>query len=330
MTPIRVGLVGATGETGNSIVNALIEAGEQKFQIIALTRPSSLNKPANLALKSRGVELRAQDLSGPHEDLVNSLSGIDILVCAIGAPELLAQKALVTAAKVANIKRFVPCAFLPVIPAGGIHFFRDQKQEVYDLIFQLGLPYTIIDVGWWYQISLPHLPSGRTDAHAMFGKDEIAGDGNVASALTDLRDIGRYTARIIADDRTLNKWVFVYNELWSQNRVFGVVEQAAGEKVERTYLSGADLLTRIAEASNDALGMMAKIPAQYMYSWGIRGDNTPEYAKYLGYVTSKELYPDFEFTPLESYVDEVLSGQAKTVYNELRARSAAMSAADPA
>lgn len=55
-------------------------------------------------------------------------------------------------------------------------------------------------------------------------------------------------------------------------------------------------------------------------SWGIRGDNTPEYAKYLGYLTSKELYPDFQPTSFEDYTREVFDGKAKTVYDELRAR----------
>ena len=60
-----------------------------------------------------------------------------------------------------------------------------------------------------------------------------------------------------------------------------------------------------------------------MISWGIRGDNTAEYAKYLGYVTSKELYPDLKFTSFEEYLHEVLAGEAKGVYQELMAQPAA-------
>ena len=56
--------------------------------------------------------------------------------------------------------------------------------------------------------------------------------------------------------------------------------------------------------------------AEYQLSWGIRGDNTPDYAKYLGYITSKELYPDFEPTDLKAYLESVVGGTAKGVYTD--------------
>lgn len=53
---------------------------------------------------------------------------------------------------------------------------------------------------------------------------------------------------------------------------------------------------------------------EYQYSWGIRGDNTPESAKYLGCLLGKELYPDVEFTPFETYLKDLLEGKATKVY----------------
>lgn len=64
----------------------------------------------------------------------------------------------------------------------------------------------------------------------------IIGDGNTPSALTDLRDIGHYVARIIADPRTLNKMVFTYNELLTQDQIYRLMEHLSGEKIERTYV----------------------------------------------------------------------------------------------
>lgn len=63
----------------------------------------------------------------------------------------------------------------------------------------------------------------------------IIGDGNTPSGLTDLRDIGRYVARIIMDPRTLNKMVFTYNELLTQNQRYKLMKHLSGEKIERTY-----------------------------------------------------------------------------------------------
>lgn len=98
------------------------------------------------------------------------------------------------------------------------------------------LPYTIIDVGWWFQISIASIPSGRTQYALTVPGNTIAGGENVASAMTDLRDIGHYVARIIADSRTLNKAVLTYNEVLSQNEAYELFERLSGEKIERTYV----------------------------------------------------------------------------------------------
>lgn len=54
--------------------------------------------------------------------------------------------------------------------------------------------------------------------------------------------------------------------------------------------------------------------ASYKNSWGIRGDNTPETARYLGYLDARELYPDIKPRSFTSYIDEVLQGKARAVY----------------
>ncbi|KAK4977957.1 hypothetical protein LTR42_002332 [Elasticomyces elasticus] len=310
-----VGLLGATGETGTSIVNGLLEAGG--LTIIALTRPSSVSKPAAVALKDRGVEIRPLDLKASQDDIVASLEGVEVLVSAIGPMEQLEQIPLATAAKTAGVKR-----------SGGIHMLRDVKEIVYNHIKTLHLPYTIVDVGWWYQIAFPPLPSGKIDYALGLPNPRLPGNGSQPNALTDLRDIGRYFAKIVVDDRTINKYVFVYNELHSPTQIFDLMEKLSGEKLDRQYDTLEDLQARIADARpkiakdpTNFMLMVQQVSAEYLISWGIRGDNQPEYAKYLGYVTSKELYPEFKFKSFEAYLrDEVIAGKAKGVYDELRAK----------
>lgn len=103
-------------------------------------------------------------------------------------------------------------------------------------IKKIYLPYTIIDIGWWYQLTLPRLPSGRIDYALNPGEPEITGDGNTPSALTDIEDIGRYTARNIADPRTLNHMVFAHSALYTQNQVYDLIEKLSGEKIEGKYV----------------------------------------------------------------------------------------------
>jgi len=280
-------------------------------------------------MQGRGIELRALDLAGPQEPIVAALKNVDILISAIGPSDQLAQIPLATAAKAAGVKLFLPCAFVTVMPAG-VHMLRDQKEEVYNHIKRLALPFTVVDVGWWYQIAFPNLASGKIDyAIGVPSANRIPGDGEQVSGLTDLRDIGRYVARIIQDERTLNKYVFVYNELWAPNSVYSALERISGEEIPREYSNARELEARIRDADEKlAKGtdpganfplFIQKVSAQYQRSFAIRGDNTPAYAKFLGYLTSKELYPDMSYIKFEDYLQEVVEGKAKPVYDEMKA-----------
>lgn len=159
------------------------------------------------------------------------------------------------------------------------------------------------------------MPSGKLDHVALFSKTEIAGDGNVPSAITDQRDVGRYVARVIQDARTIDNFVMAYNELWSANEVFAKVEEITGETLKRVYVSEDELRAKLdrsvrALSSDPTNGKAAwdKVTTEYQLSMEILGDNTPESAKALGYITSKELYPDFKFTRFEDVIRESLEG----------------------
>ncbi|OJJ07896.1 hypothetical protein ASPVEDRAFT_142834 [Aspergillus versicolor CBS 583.65] len=338
---IKVAIVGASGETGQSIVNGLLSSSDANFvcatnfiiyslqiayiqqEIKALTRPESVSKPINEDLKSRGVEIVPVNLSGPLDKLIEVLSGVDVVISAIFFGSLGDEIPLANAAKAAGVKRFVQSAFMVVIPPRGVVDFREKKEENFNYIQKIRLPYTYIDAGWWYQITLPRLPSGRLDYLLPASQPEqpIGLDGTVPSALADIRDVGRYVAKIITDPRALNKKVHVYNEVHTRDQVYDLLESVSGEKLDRQYISEADAKGRIEKArlaleqnpaDSSAFGMLSV--SQLFFSWGIRGDNTPEYAAYLGYLSSKDLYPDFEFTTLKDYMIEAIGGKGKGVY----------------
>ncbi|KAF2177089.1 isoflavone reductase [Zopfia rhizophila CBS 207.26] len=323
MSTVKVAIVGASGETGRSIVDGLLKSPTTKFEITALTRPESLSKPANIELKNQGVKIVSADLSGPQDDLVNLLSGIDVVISAIYFGAIADEIPLASAAKHAGVQRFVQSAFAVVIPPKGVVDFRETKEDTLNHIQKIRLPYTYIDAGWWYQLTLPRLPSGRIDyAIPSMPTDQLIGlDGNVPSALADIRDIGQYVARIITDSRTLNKKVHVYNEVYTQNQVYDLLEKLSGEKLERRYISEEEVRARIQEARDtlkqnpvDSGALFMVTTYQLLLSWGIRGDNTPENASYLGYLNGKDLYPDFQFIKFEDYVKEVLNEKIKGVY----------------
>ncbi|KAH7000339.1 hypothetical protein EDB80DRAFT_109974 [Ilyonectria destructans] len=316
---MKVAIVGATGETNQSIIAALLQRRED-FEITAYVRPASINKPEVESVKGQGVAIVPFELESPHEELVKALTGQDVVISCIIPFTSDSQKALADAAKVAGVKRFVPSAFGSISPPKGTMVLREIKEDVLNHIKKIYLPYTVIDVGWWYQGSLPRLPSGKIDYAVTFPMPNMYGDGNLPSALTDLRDVGKYVARIIADPRTLNKSVFVYNEIWTQEQIFTLLEKGSGEKIPREYLSKEEVEATI-EAANKRYYNEESLPnllglavVQYANSVWLRGDNLPESAEYLGYLSGKELYPDVETIKFEQYVAEVLAGNGKATY----------------
>ncbi|CAL5871408.1 uncharacterized protein PFLUO_LOCUS5658 [Penicillium psychrofluorescens] len=321
MSKTSVLLVGAAGETGGSIANGLLEDG--RFEVYALVRPVSAHKPAVARLQERGVQIRKCDLKASEEELIEALADIEVVISCVGPAEQHDQIPLAKAAKRTGVKRFVPCGFITVAPPGGVMWLRDEKEIVYNQIRQLWLPYTIVDVGWWYQLAYPRLTSGRVDYAMTSGNDEIIGDGNTPTALTDLRDIGRYMARIILDPRTLNKMVLAYNAVSTQNKIYDLMEEISEEKVERLYVPEETIWSRVLAARQasetypfDPIKFIPRYLAEYQLSWGIRGDNNPEYAKYLGYLTSQELYPDFKPADFRQYLEAVVRGTATGVYTD--------------
>ncbi|RBQ80346.1 hypothetical protein VDGD_01322 [Verticillium dahliae] len=186
------------------------------------------------------------------------------------------------------------------------------------------MPYTVLDIGWWYQMTLPLLPSKRNAYVHIGAPDLIVGDGATRFAQTHLDDIGRLLARAVLDPRTLNRSVFGFGALTSQTEAYDLLERLSGETIERAYVD-AQTVTATCEAlsaADLALGSpewFKRAQFEYWNSWGVRGDNTPETAAYLGYLDARELYPDFKPRTLEEYAKEVLAGEAKRVYAEMKA-----------
>ncbi|KAI8160223.1 hypothetical protein K4K49_003649 [Colletotrichum sp. SAR 10_70] len=141
------------------------------------------------------VWLTRIDLEGARVELVNVLKDVDVLILTIRVSGQGSQIPLTDAAKAASGRPHTA-------PAGE------------DLLTEL------IDVGRWYQLSIPRLPSGHIDSVTSLPVNFIAGDGNTPSTLTDVRDVGRFTVRIVADPRTINKMVLVYGAVLSQNQIF--------------------------------------------------------------------------------------------------------------
>lgn len=132
--------------------------------------------------------------------------------------------------------------------------------------------------------------------------------------------MGKYVAQVITDELTLNKSVFVYNEVLTQEEVYSTLEDLSGEKISRDYANKEEILANINAAQNryDQDGSVPNLlglsSTQYANSIWLRGDNLPESASYLGYLNGKELYPNLKHVPFTDYVKELITGKGKGLY----------------
>ncbi|KAJ5334644.1 hypothetical protein N7452_007047 [Penicillium brevicompactum] len=234
--PITVGVLGATGAVGHSVVQGLLSS-EFNFRIVSLTRQSSVGSTINENLRKEGLDIVGYDLAQPQDILVNKLRGIDVLISCMNWENLHLQKHWVEPAKLAGVKRFIPSEWVAPTPPG-VSNVQDAKLDVMATIQRAHLPYTVIDVGCWYEVFVPKIPSGRSDhAHWDLIDHRIVDDGNQKFALVDQLDIGRYVACIITDPRTINKRIFAYTEVLSMNEIWNTMAIASGEEPIKDHVS---------------------------------------------------------------------------------------------
>jgi hypothetical protein len=171
------------------------------------------------------------ELDDSTESLVALLHNIDIVICSMSPAALKLQIPLIDAAVAAGVKRFLPCNW-GTPSTRGILALRDVKEEVHDHVFRHRLGFTIVDTGFWYQASIPRVPSGAFDYTIFMPANEVYAEGSTPNMLIDARDIGKILVRILKDERTLNKRVIAYGAVLSQNEIHEIIEKRTGEKLD--------------------------------------------------------------------------------------------------
>ncbi|KAI8264959.1 Isoflavone reductase-like protein [Colletotrichum sp. SAR11_239] len=118
--------------------------------------------------------------------------------------------------------------------------------------------------------------------------------------------------------------ILVYAAVLSQNQVFNMLDKMSGETTKREYMSAEAIETALTESLTvDAIkendfDHRVKIFYEYWYSMGVRGDNTPEYAEFLGYINGTKLHSEFTPITFETFLGEVLDGKSVSIYDSLK------------
>lgn len=253
-------------------------------RIGAATRSAAT--PAAEELKKLGVQLLELDVTKDSEEsLVQKLQGVDVIVSVVTATTdaLESQKPLFKAAKTAGVKRVVPSDFGTPAP-NGVMLLNDmvrkifvkhtthtdgsraQKASIHRYIQELGIGYTWIDIGWWKQLMLPY-PSSFDAGWASTLSYRFFADGKQPFAVTDRRVIGDFVGRIIKDDRTMNQYVFCYEEVVTQEQLWKIAEEVCSE--------GASILEKKVQVSISRLVDTVFSGLMKGFAGVTRGDSGP-------------------------------------------------------
>ncbi|KAF0471633.1 NADP-binding protein [Gigaspora margarita] len=221
-----VTIAGATGLLGFNVANAFLSDGSYKIKILR-KKPESENKNANL-LASKGAEVIYVDYNDTN-DLVKALKGTDVIVSAISGTELVtSQLALLNAAKLVGVKRFIPSEFGSDIKeiTGEIHPFLKPKMEFFQELEKSGIEYTIIVNGLFYDY-LSILGFDHKNKKATF-----YADGNTKIVATSLTDIGKYTVESLKLPDACNGTIRVAGSILTLNELLKKYEEITGTKWE--------------------------------------------------------------------------------------------------
>ncbi|KAL1698965.1 NmrA-like family-domain-containing protein [Schizophyllum commune] len=293
---------GATGETGQRIVEGLLRSKAFRIAIVA----RDLSKPAASRFAEQGAAIHKADLlSATQERLEEILAGADIAIAALLPNCIEAQKKIADAGKAVGIKRFVPNDFGPSCPKG-VMILQDRKLAIHEYIESIGLGHTYIEIGWWMQLTVI-FPAHMNSATADMARNLI-GTGDVPFAVADEFHIGDYVARIIQDERTLNKKVFVWEDEVTQNQVWDLAVKKYGEGIleKKKVHSDEDFFETLhAVKTGGPSQMMMRYLYEYWDSLFQRGDNTLAKAKANGAIDYRDLYPDIKPRTFAEYVENL-------------------------
>jgi uncharacterized protein YbjT (DUF2867 family) len=298
----KILVLGGTGYIGKFIVEASAKAGHPTF---ALVRESTLSHPDKSKLiesfKSHGVTLLYGDLND-HESLVKAIKQVDIVISALGGPQIDDQINLIAAIKEAgNIKRFLPSEFgidvdghSAVEPAAG---FLEKKVKIRRAIEAEGIPYTYICSYAFAGYFLPTLAQQNVTAPPR-DKVVILGEGNVKGVYVKEDDVGTYTIKAVDDPRTLNKTVHIKPpaNILTFNELVSLWENKIGKTLDKIHVPEAQILKNIQDSPFPVNFLLSL--SHYML---VKGGCTQSGANG---VEASELYPEVKYTTVDNYLDQ--------------------------
>ncbi|KAH7142169.1 hypothetical protein EDB81DRAFT_723438 [Dactylonectria macrodidyma] len=228
-------VVGATGQQGGAVTNALLASGHNNLKIRALTRnPSSA---ASKALADRNVELARGDLLD-GDSLLTALTGCGAAYLVTDfrgegdvAGEIKQGKLFTDKAKEANVKHLVFSSVAGADIAQAVEYFY-SKFQIEEYIKASGLSWTFLRPSGLMEV-LPPAGVGRAFMLGAFA----ATLRDVAQPYVACEDIGRMIAKAIREpDNFKSKIIDLAGDRVNVDQLQAALGKAEGTRSWRVWL----------------------------------------------------------------------------------------------
>ncbi|KAF8389800.1 hypothetical protein HHK36_024319 [Tetracentron sinense] len=232
---------------------------------------------------------------------------IDVVISSIGGQGILDQLTVVNAIKaVGTVKRFLPSEFGhdidradPVEPGLGMY---NEKRAVRRLIEDTGIPFTYICcnsiAAWPY-----HDNTHPSEVLPPLDRFQIYGDGSVKAYFVDGVDIGKFTMKVLDDERTVNKSVHFRPScnFLNINELASLWEKKIGRILPRETITEDDLLAAAEENC-----IPRSIVASFTHDIFIKGCQINFSIDGPNDIEVSSLYPDEPFRSMDECFDDFL------------------------
>jgi len=238
----HVVVIGATGNIGAPIVDALLEHHEYFTSITAVTHSDPAD-PKFEGLRKKGVKVVHAKFDDKHS-LVEAFKGADAVISTVGGGAFDAQTHLVDAAVEAGVKRFVPSEFGvdttdPKFAAVPIFAAKVAVHKHTEELAKAGkITYTDIITGpfgdWGLRVGFTGFNLQKQEATIWDG-------GHWLTNYTNVQDIGRFTAAaLVHSEISSNKTLRFSSYVATQHQVLQALEKESGKHWTVIKTSTAD------------------------------------------------------------------------------------------
>ena len=266
---LNVLVVGASGAVGSNIAAGLLSpkwTSRVRLSLLVRHSTATTEGPKKVSIEhlvSQGAQLVFGDLNESSEaELTRAFQGVNVLVSAVGVPQLADQLKLIKPAKAAGVSWFVPSEFgfdAHLIGRGSAVPLFDVKLEVEAAARAAGIEsLTLINTGtlseWLFST-----PFFGVDLAA--GTITAPGSFDVSTNTTPLADIGRLTADAIVSGRGKNKTIWTGHQV-TYAQIADVYERATGKSLTRRVRPVADAEAAVVANPRDLVSGFAVVLAK--------------------------------------------------------------------